>query len=158
VLPEFEPSDDMDVGYGNPLSPEESLDEAVFGEDIADGYSPAERPWGVSAWGVTSFEESRHESLGRRLARELPEFADEPEGDGIGDVIGTDGEVIDDQVGARRAGRLVLGDLDELDPSSDYQAVDAGIDGAGASAEEAAVHVVPDSLSPDENWIQGGAR
>jgi hypothetical protein len=146
VASEQEFPDDENVGYGNPLSPEESLDEDVFGEDIADGYSPAERPYGVSAWGVTSYEESRHESLGRRLAREQPELTDEPEGDGIGDSVGTDGELIDDQIGDRRAGRLVLGALDDLDPRSDYWAVDAGIDGAGASAEEAAVHVVPDGF------------
>jgi hypothetical protein len=148
-MSEFELSDDRDVDYGNPLSPEESLDEEEFGEDISDGYSPAERPWGVSAWGVTSYEESTHESLGRRLAREVREPTDEPEGDGIGDTIGTDGELIDDQVGDRRSGRLVLGAIDELDPSSDYRATDAGIDGAGASAEEAAIHVVPDSLPSD---------
>ena len=141
---------DENVGYGNPLSPEESLDEDVFGEDIADGYSPAERPWGVSAWGVTAYEEARHESLGRRLAREQPDLPEDPEGDGIGDSVGTDGELIDDQVGDRRAGRLVLGAIDDLDPSSDYCAIDAGIDGAGASAEEAAVHVVPDSFRSDD--------
>ena len=142
-MSEYDLSDSGDVDYGNPLSPEESLDEDEFGEDIADGYSPAERPWGVSAWGVTSYEESRHESLGRRLAREERELTDEAEGDGIGDSIGTDGEPIDDQVGDRRAGRLVLGPIDELDPSSDYWAIDAGVDGAGASAEEAAIHVCP---------------
>src|SRR3954447_8254962 len=145
-MSEHELSGDGDVDYGNPLTPEESLDEEEFGEDIADGYSPAERPWGVSAWGVTSYEESTHESLGRRLAREERELTDEAEGDGIGDSIGTDGEPIDDQVGDRRAGRLVLGPIDELDPRSDYWATDAGIDGAGASAEEAAIHVVPDDL------------
>src|SRR4051812_43698820 len=89
-----------------------------------------------------------HESLGRRLAREERERTDGPEGDGIGDSIGTDGELIDDQVGDRRAGRLVLGAIDELDPRSDYRATDAGIDGAGASAEEAAIHVVPDDVDP----------
>jgi len=151
-MSEYEFPDSGDVDYGNPLSPEESLDEDEFGEDITDGYSPAERPWGVSAWGVTSFEESRHESLGRRLAREERELTDEPEGDGIGDSIGTDGEPIDDQVGDRRAGRLVLGPKDELDPSSDYWATDAGIDGAGASAEEAAIHVVPDVV--DAAWTR----
>jgi hypothetical protein len=146
LVSEYDLPGSGDVDYGNPLSPEESLDEDEFGEDISDGYSPAERPWGVTAWGVTSYEESTHESLGRRLAREERELTDEPEGDGIGDSIGTDGELIDDQVGDRRAGRLVLGPIDELDPSSDYWATDAGIDGAGASAEEAAVHVVPDNL------------
>ena len=150
VASEQEFPDDENVGYGNPLSPEESLDEDEFGEDIADGYSPTERPWGVSAWGVTSYEESRHESLGRRLAREQRETADEPEGDGIGDSIGTDGEPIDEEVGDRRAGRLVLGAIDELDPRSDFWATDAGLDGAGASAEEAAIHVVPDSFPSDD--------
>jgi hypothetical protein len=146
LMSEYDLPGSGDVDYGNPLSPEESLDEDEFGEDISDGYSPAERPWGVTAWGVTSYEESTHESLGRRLAREERELTGEPEGDGIGDSIGTDGELIDDQVGDRRAGRLVLGPIDDLDPSSDYWATDAGIDGAGASAEEAAIHVVPDDL------------
>src|SRR4051812_33566757 len=149
LMSEYELPGSGDVDYGNPLSPEESLDEDEFGEDISDGYSPAERPSGVSEWGVTSYEESTHESLGRRLAREERELTDELEGDGLGDSIGTDGELIDDQVGDRRAGRLVLGTIDELDPSSDYLATDAGIDGAGASAEEAAIHVVPDDLDAE---------
>ena len=151
-MSEYDFPESRDVDYGNPLSPEESLDGEEFGEEIADGYSPAERPWGVSAWGVTPYEESGHESLSRRLAREERELTDEDEGDGIGDTIGTDGEPIDDQVGDRRAGRLVLGPIDELDPSSDYWAADAGIDGAGASAEEAAIHVVPDDV---ENETDG---
>jgi Family of unknown function (DUF5709) len=96
------------------------------------------------------YEEARHESLGRRRAREQRQLTDEPEGDGIGDSIGTDGEPIDDQVGDRRAGRLVLGAIDDLDPRSDYWVTDAGIDGAGASAEEAAIHVVPDSFPSDD--------
>src|SRR4051794_28020506 len=54
LMSEYELPGDGEVDYGNPLSPEESLDEDEFGEDIADGYSPTERPWGVSAWGVTS--------------------------------------------------------------------------------------------------------
>jgi hypothetical protein len=43
------------------------------------------------------------------------------------------------------------GAIDELDPRSDYWATDAGIDGAGASAEEAAIHVVPDSFPSDDS-------
>jgi hypothetical protein len=38
----------------------------------------------------------------------------------------------------------VLGDADELDARSDYWASDVGIDGGAASAEEAAVHIIPD--------------
>src|SRR3954471_23371813 len=98
-MSDYDLPDSGDVDYGNPLSPEESLGEDEFGEDISDGYTPAERPLGVSEWGVTSYEESMHESLGRRLAREERELTDQPVGDGLGDSIGTDGELIDNQVG-----------------------------------------------------------
>jgi hypothetical protein len=126
------------------LSPEESLDDDELGIDPDEGYSPAERPWGLSAWGTTEWEAASPEGLGHRLAREEPEQGDTIDGDGIGDTPDTDGELIDDQVGDVRAGRLVLGDIDAADPRSDYWAHDVGIDGAGASAEEAAMHVVPD--------------
>ena len=131
----------------NLLSAEESLDDEETGEDLDEGYSPAERPLGVSAWGTTAAEESTHESLDRRLSRELPELSTADDGDGLGDSSDTDGELIDDQVGDSRAGRLVLADLDATDLGSDYRATDVGIDGAGASAEEAAIHVVPDDDS-----------
>jgi hypothetical protein len=51
-------------------------------------------------------------------------------------VSGTDGELRDDEVGDLRAGRLVADR--EGDPELD--ALDVGVDGAAASAEEAAVH------------------
>src|SRR5437763_12642122 len=54
-------------------------------------------------------------------------------------------------------GRLVIGDIDASDPSSDYWAHDVGVDGAGASAEEAAVHVVSDDdlNTPDDTRHAG---
>jgi hypothetical protein len=76
------------------------------------------------------------------LSREEPEYSDTVYGDGIGDTFDTDGEPIDDQVDNVRAGRLVIGHIDASDSSSDYWAQDVGIDGAGASAEETAAHVV----------------
>jgi hypothetical protein len=77
------------------------------------------------------------ESPNRRPARELPDSAGDEAWDDLGDVSHTDGEQRDEEVGDTRAGRLVAdGDIDgELD------AQDVGVDGAGASAEEAAVHV-----------------
>ncbi|GAA1482603.1 DUF5709 domain-containing protein [Gordonia sinesedis] len=54
------------------------------------------------------------------------------------------------QVGARRAGRLIAPDEGfGPDTESDAVATDCGIDGAGASAEEAAVHYVDDEPSDD---------
>jgi hypothetical protein len=129
----------------NLLPPDESLDDDEVGEDLDEGYSPAERPLALSAWGTTAAEESSQEGLARLLSREEPDFGDTDDvGDGLGDSSDTDGELIDDQVGDLRAGRLLIADADAADPSSDFWALDVGIDGAGASAEEAAVHIVPD--------------
>ena len=61
----------------------------------------------------------------------------------MGDLADSDGELWDTEVGAARAGRLTR-QLDLDDPDT-LAAQDVGIDGAAASAEEAAVHVVPDS-------------
>lgn len=128
------------------LSPEESLDDDELG-DIDAGYSPPDRPLGSTAWGITERELSTREDLTHRLAREEPEPTD-VEIDGLGDTSDTDGELIDDQVGAIRAGRLVAQDA-ELDSRSDFWAHDVGVDNAAASAEEAAVHVVPDTDEED---------
>lgn len=129
-----------------PLSPEESLDDQETGEDLDEGYSPPERPWGITAWGTTADEAASHESLASRLAHEIPLPDGSEDGDGLGDVSGTDGELIDGEVGDLRSGRLILADLDETDPRSDLRAVDAGLDGGAASAEEAAVHIVPEQF------------
>jgi hypothetical protein len=111
------------------------------------GWSPPERPWAVDDWGTTEAEESAGESLAGRLARELPDGAAD-DGDGLGDSSDTDGELLDDEVGDERAGRLVAaGDGGTEDTDDELWAQDEGIDGAAASAEEAAVHVVRD---PDE--------
>jgi hypothetical protein len=143
------PAEDFLDDNINLLPPEEGLDDQEVGEDLDEGYSPGERPLALSAWGTTAAEEAAQESLDALLSREEPDIADAAdEGDGLGDTIGTDGELVDDQVGDRRAGRLLIADVDTVDQRSDYWASDIGIDGAGASAEEAAVHIVPDD-DPD---------
>jgi hypothetical protein len=126
------------------LEPEDTLDDPRGGGPLDSGYSPPDRPWAVDDWGTTGDEESAGESLDRRLARELPDPG-EDDGDGLGDASDTDGELLDDEVGDRRAGRLVDGDDGGAsDTDEELYARDTGIDGAGASAEEAAVHVVRD--------------
>lgn len=138
-------------GFENPaddyglLPPDESLDADELGDDINEaGYSPLDwRPAELS-WGFTPREARSHEPLSARLAREIPDEAEEVLGDGIGDTTDTDGEVIDDQVGSVRAGRLAWASPESFDPAADYWANDIGIDGGGASAEEAAVHIVLD--------------
>jgi uncharacterized protein (DUF2249 family) len=67
----------------------------------------------------------------------------DPERDDDADPSGTDGE--DDKVGGERAGRLIAQDQGSgKDEDAELWATDAGIDGAGASAEEAAMHVIDD--------------
>ena len=81
------------------LEPEESLDSEQTGIDLDEGYSPPESPRELRAWGLTAREAHTHESLSRRLAREVPDVTDQWDGDGIGDSADSDGEPIDDQVG-----------------------------------------------------------
>ena len=111
-------------------------------DDDAAGYSPADRPWVSTGWGTTDREADAGEPLDGRLARELREDADD-EGDGLGDSSDTDGELLDDEVGGVRAGRLAdAGDDGVVDREDELVAEDEGVDGGAASAEEAAVHVI----------------
>lgn len=128
-----DPADLLDV--------EDTLDHHDVPDILDTGYSPPERPWAVEDRGTTASEQHSGEALAGRLARELPEIADEP-GDGVGDKPDGDGEPWDDEVGTVRAGRLTR-ELDRNDPDT-TAGEDVGIDGAAASAEEAAMHVVPD--------------
>ena len=125
------------------LEPEDTLEDLHGVRDVLDtGWSPPERPWAVNDWGTTEAEESAGESLAGRLAREIPDNPDD-DGDGLGDASDTDGELIDDEVGDARAGRLVdSNDGGTADADDELWARDLGIDGAAASAEEAAMHIV----------------
>jgi hypothetical protein len=141
-----------DAGDYGLLRPQESWDDDEFdGDDVETGYSPPGRARGSLDWGVTAREAAGHESLDQRLAREVPDTSlTQDDGDGLGDTSDTDGELIDDQDGAARAGRLLAHDVDDNDARSDYWAHDIGIDAAGASAEEAAVHIIRDDLELEE--------
>ncbi|NNN29579.1 hypothetical protein HLK59_04245 [Streptomyces sp. S3(2020)] len=127
------------------LDAEDTLDDDGVGDPLDRGWSPPERPWAVEHTGVTAGE---RETLDQRLAEELPD-ASVPDGDGLGDCDGSDGELLDNEVGARRSGRLVAPDEGaHEDDESGLIATDVGIDGAAASAEEAAMHIVDeDALS-----------
>ncbi|MEV6651820.1 DUF5709 domain-containing protein [Streptomyces sp. NPDC051219] len=128
------------------LDAEDTLEDPAK-QILAEGYSPPERPWAVEKVGTTASEQHRGETLDERLAQEAQDVS-APEGDGLGDTWDTDGELIDDEVGETRAGRLVAPDEGAhsiLEKS--LIAHDVGIDGA-ASAEEAAVHLIPESEEP----------
>jgi hypothetical protein len=124
------------------LQSQDTLDHVPGIRDVLDtGWSPPDRPWAVDDWGMTEWEEATGEGLSGRLARELAEREDEVVGDGLGDTSDTDGELIDHEVGRGRAGRLLETGTQWGDLGPEWHASDVGIDGAAASAEEAAVHL-----------------
>jgi len=136
------------------LSAEDTLGDADVsgaGSDVADeldrGYSPPEHWSAAQGFGNTPYEEASGETLEQRLAQEVPEPDPYVETDET-----TDAAVEEDpsvEVGDARAGRLV--DPDEgLGPDIEKDLVgdDVGIDGAAASAEEAAMHVLDDPPPP----------
>ncbi|MBZ9644721.1 DUF5709 domain-containing protein [Streptomyces sp. PSKA30] len=129
------------------LDAEDTLENDGVSDPLDRGWSPPERPWAVERADVTAAERQRGETLDQRLGEELPDPA-VPDGDGIGDRD-TDGELLDNEVGAVRSGRLVAPDEGvHEDEESALIASDVGIDGAAASAEEAAMHIVDeDALS-----------
>jgi hypothetical protein len=127
------------------------------GDDPLDRGVVAPQRWSAALrHGGTASEQQAGESLDELLAEEEPDAAgelddeldDEPIGDFTGDEeIGdedVDGLLLDDGPDPR-AGRLVAEDEGaHPDEEADLVARDAGIDGGGATAEEAAIHVVED--------------
>ncbi|WP_194892751.1 DUF5709 domain-containing protein [Catenulispora pinisilvae] len=127
----------------DPLEQLDGSDTLVSGPDDLDtGYSPPERPMALRD----------PETMDERLAEETPDDDGPPaDWDGIGDHAGADGELMGDQVGGRRSGRLVAPDEGaHSGGNSDLSAQDVGIDGGAASAEEAAMHVVDDEELDEE--------
>ncbi len=116
------------------LQPEDTLDFHGV-DDVLDEGIVTREGWSVAqGFGNTAAEEHQGESLDQRLAQEEPDF-DRDHDDWTEDVLD------DDQVGDLRSGRLVA-----ADDSDDRFVDDVGIDGAGASAEEAAMHVIDEDL------------
>ena len=134
-----------------PLDLQDAVDERTYDDTLDEGYSPPEKPLGVTKHGTTAAEQHEGETLDQRLAQEEPDTSG-PAGDGVGDLPGGDGEVVDPEAGDERAGRLVAPDEGAHDDvTAESVADDVGIDAGAASAEEAAVHVVPDETElPDE--------
>jgi hypothetical protein len=99
-------------------------------------------------FGSTAEEQEEGESLDQLLAEEEPDIGSDPDGDRPDrdwDENATDEDIIRLAAGDGadpRAGRLVNDDEDWTVADPDLVAYDSGVDGGGATAEEAAVHVV----------------
>lgn len=127
----------------NELDLENALEGDGLDETLDTGYSPPERPLAVDHYGTTAREQHDGETLAQRLAEEVPDVT-APDDDGIGDQVGEHGEPVDDEVGDARAGRITATDDGLPLHMNDVVARDVGIDGGAASAEEAAMHIIPD--------------
>ena len=127
------------------LQPSETLDDRGVDDVQDEGYSPLDRE---PAHLRHPHEVDEPETLDERLAEEEPDVVPDPDRDNDADTSGTDGE---DEVGGERAGRLIAQDQGSgKDEDAELWATDAGIDGAGASAEEAAMHVMDDDDAFDD--------
>jgi hypothetical protein len=120
-----------------PQSTGDSLtDSDRVAEPLDEGYSPPEKWSPAQKYGNTPLEEHMGETLDQRLSQEVPE----PDPYDAGAV---EAENVEGEVGHERAGRLVAEDEGvSEDTEKDLVADDIGIDGAAASAEEAAVHTI----------------
>jgi hypothetical protein len=136
---------DPDPSDEGQLSAQDTLSDRGLDDALDEGYSPPEKPGGLNAFGVTQAEAEQGESLDRRLRQEEPDPAARLDLDDYGTTTES-GEFFDrDEVGDRRAGRLVAPDAgDGEDYEKDEIGTDVGIDGGAASAEEAAMHIVDD--------------
>jgi hypothetical protein len=120
-----------DLGASVQLENDEYLGGPPGDRDALDaGYVPPDRPYALDEDGVTAREMREGETLDERLRREQG----------------------DEEIDPDRAGRLVMeGEGAALETSDALHAVDVGIDGGAASAEEAAVHENDDPNAPLDN-------
>ncbi len=121
-------------GDADQLTRDDMLLERGVDDLLDEGYSPPEHARS-QRWGETPWEEEHRETIDQRRSQEEPDVWDAP------DAVSPDREPY-------RAGRLEEDDAAVESGGTDTFATDVGVSGGAASAEEAAVHVVPD---PDQD-------
>jgi hypothetical protein len=126
-------SSDYSDADDDQLTQEDTLIDRGVDDLLDEGYSPPEK------W----MEPRENETLDELLSEEEPDPAmqlDDP-----------DEQAGDDEVGDRRAGRLVAPDEGfSADTEAHLLGSEVGIDGGAASAEEAAVHVIEEDDDGDQ--------
>jgi len=129
----------------NQLPQEDTLVDRGVEDLLDEGYSPLESPYAPGIFGA-------RESVDRLLSEEEPDPAtriDSPL-DGEEQQRAEESERDTEfprrrEVGRVRAGRLIAPDMGfGEDTESELVAIDVGISGGAASAEEAAVHIIDD--------------
>jgi hypothetical protein len=132
------------------LDASDTLDDDRVADPLDTGVAAADRWAGANRFGTTPAEAQAGESLEQLLAAEEPDV--DPYAEAAYD---------EDELTRRgyereaRAGRLVADD-EGFGEDKEAQSVawDAGIDGGGASAEEAAMHLVEDPNGPGDGPLR----
>ncbi len=138
-----------DIEDDGVLDGSDTLDDDKVTDPLDVGIEASDRWRGANRFGTTPEEMREGESLDARLAEEEPDISADD-----------DGEDDEDETTRRgyerepRAGRLFAED-EGLGPDDEPDAVafDAGIDAGGASAEEAAIHIVEDPNGHGEDPV-----
>lgn len=144
--------DGYSVDAEDQLTAEDTLADGDVEDELDRGYSPPEKYSAAQGYGNTPWEAAHDRPLDDRLKEEVPE--PDPRAEAVDDDgIPHDADEVSHDVGDARSGRLVAPDAGiGEDTEKDLVAEDVGIDGAAASAEEAAMHVVSeDELDLDDD-------
>ncbi|WP_448630214.1 DUF5709 domain-containing protein [Cellulomonas soli] len=119
---------------------EDSLLERGVDDLLDEGYTLPERPR-PTHYGETPWEEAHRETIDQRILQEEPEVWEaRPH--------------ISGEREEGRAGRLVQDDTAVRAGATDTFALDAGVSGGGASAEEAAVHLVEEEYVDETRYVE----
>jgi hypothetical protein len=132
------------------LDASDTLDDDAVADPLDVGVAAADRWSGANRFGTTVAEQRAGESMDQLLAEEEPDI----------DPYAEDADDEDELIrrgyeGEPRAGRLIADDEGSGgDEEADLVARDAGVDAGGASAEEAAMHVVDDPDSAGDGPLR----
>jgi hypothetical protein len=134
------------------LDATDTLDGAPGDDPLDRGVAVPERWSSGMRFGSTGAEQAAGESLDQLIAEEEPDVSVGDDAADLGwDENATDQDIArlqHDDGADTRTGRLTAEDIDDDRVyDDDLVAHDAGIDGGGASAEEAAVHLIGDDDS-----------
>ncbi len=144
---------DMSVDDEDQLQPGDTLDDGDLTDVLDRGYSPPDRaPKGYDDY-PTEAERLQGESLDEKLAEEEPDIDPYAEAEADEDEDHEDENALDEQLGLdeadARTGRLVRSTTVWARTSTSRRSrYDVGIDGAGACAEEAAMHITREPEPP----------
>ncbi|HWJ84012.1 MAG TPA: DUF5709 domain-containing protein [Cellulomonas sp.] len=125
-------------GDTDQLPREDTLVDRGVDDLLDEGYSPPERDRSTH-YGETAWEEAHRETIDQRAAQEEPEVWEQRP------KIAGDREEL-------RAGRLVEDDSAVDAGGTDSFAIDAGVSGGAASAEEAAIHLVEEEYVDEDRY------